>query len=86
MRDFLAILTIVALGALAVYAGVRVAQANMNLPELGIIAAPSGEAVYIAGEACTVNMMFDRTPLELEEDWEHCMQQHVVWSQKEEGQ
>jgi len=44
----------------------------------GIVAAPSGQAVYLAGEACTVNMTLDRELDDLEADWRHCMNHHAL--------
>ena len=42
----------------------------------GILPAPSGEAVLIAGEACTVNMGANRPLTHIREDFEFCLGEH----------
>ena len=43
----------------------------------GIFPAPSGEAVYIAGEACTVNMGVNRPLYHIKQDMDFCLRQHA---------
>jgi len=44
----------------------------------GIVPAPSGEAVYLTGEACTINMTLDRSLEDLQADWEFCFDRHTL--------
>ena len=43
----------------------------------GIHNAPSNQAVYLAGEACTINMGFERTDEEIYNDISFCLLEHV---------
>lgn len=45
---------------------------------MGIYAAPSGQAVYIGGEACTINMTSERNnQYDLARDFEFCRTKHL---------
>jgi hypothetical protein len=70
VRDMLCLAVIV-----TVVGGI-VAYGRANATSLGIHAAPSGQAVYLAGESCTVNMTEDRGKYEVVADFEFCLRAH----------
>ncbi len=50
----------------------------VRMEDNGIYAAPSKQAVYIGGEACTINMTADRVnQYDLARDFEFCKNQHM---------
>ena len=43
----------------------------------GIYPSPTNEAVYLSGEACVINMTFDRTIDSTSRDFAFCIEQHA---------
>ena len=63
-------------------AGAFVTFYNNNSADNGIYDIGDGNAVYLAGEECTINAQLDRPIQNMRNDFEKCMEWHMMYVEK----
>ena len=79
------VISVYGIGIIAILggtAGAFVTFYNNNSPDNGIYTIGDGNAVYLAGELCTINAQLDRPVQNMRNDFEKCMEWHMMYVDK----